>query len=865
MRLRHGFVAVMALCACAFPAHAAAATIAVNTTDDAVADDGHCSLREAINTANSDTAQFASPGECAGGSGTDTISVPAGTFKLALGFAGENFNATGDLDIRSSLTLSGAGAGTTVLDGNGLDRVLDVFAGATVTVQGVTITGGHTPTGGPGGDASGGSGSPGGDASGGSGTAGESGGGIRNDGALTVVDSEITANTTGNGGTGGVGHGGDGTTDLGVPTGGTGGDGHGGNGGSGGSGGGVFSSGGLSLLRVTVSGNTTGSGGIGGLGVGGSGGLGNTTGGNGGWGFGGQGGDGGAGGGVGAASSSSLDIEDSTISANTSGPGGMGGEGDGGPGSPTSGSTGGSGGAGQGGGGGEGAGGGIFTPGPATIVGTLVAGNVAGSGANGGFGKGGDGGGATGGGSSGGDGMFGSGGNGGPSSGGGLLIGSGTLTNVTISGNHTSAGGDGANGQGGNGAAGTGGPHGDGAAGHGGPGGDSGGGGLDAISTTTLTQATVAGNALGAPGTGGSGASGTGGSPGQPTHGFNPDAHAGAIELVLGPITLVNTIVASNSTPSCDAPKPTDGGHNISFPDTTCPGNQVDPSLLALADNGGPTKTQALSPGSPAIDAVPAAGAGCTSTDQRGVTRPFGAGCDIGAFELAPPFAASGEATDVTDTAATLHGVVTPNAGSATYHFEYGTTTAYGSSTPDTAGSGPVAAAIGGLAPGTTYHFRVVATTAFGTAQSGDATFTTAPTPPAGPAPGPGGAAALDTLAPRFLSARLVPARFAVNKKGRSERAVKSRRAKKGTTITFKLSEGGRVVFAVQRALKKKRFGKAVRFAMKAKTGTTRKKFSGRIGKRALKPGRYRLTMVATDAAGNRSRPKRLTFTVVRR
>ncbi len=54
-----------------------------------------------------------------------------------------------------------------------------------------------------------------------------------------------------------------------------------------------------------------------------------------------------------------------------------------------------------------------------------------------------------------------------------------------------------------------------------------------------------------------------------------------------------------------------------------------------LADNGGPTETIALVPGSPAIDA--ADGTNCPPTDQRGITRPQGAGCDIGAFELEVP------------------------------------------------------------------------------------------------------------------------------------------------------------------------------------------------------------------------------------
>lgn len=52
-----------------------------------------------------------------------------------------------------------------------------------------------------------------------------------------------------------------------------------------------------------------------------------------------------------------------------------------------------------------------------------------------------------------------------------------------------------------------------------------------------------------------------------------------------------------------------------------------------LADNGGDTETHALVSGSPAVDAIPSAVCG-VSTDQRGVIRPQGADCDIGAFEL---------------------------------------------------------------------------------------------------------------------------------------------------------------------------------------------------------------------------------------
>jgi hypothetical protein len=67
--------------------------------------------------------------------------------------------------------------------------------------------------------------------------------------------------------------------------------------------------------------------------------------------------------------------------------------------------------------------------------------------------------------------------------------------------------------------------------------------------------------------------------------------------------------------------------------------NAGDPGLGALADNGGPTQTRLPLPGSPLIDAIPVAscqadGASGITTDQRGVTRPQGPGCDIGAVEV---------------------------------------------------------------------------------------------------------------------------------------------------------------------------------------------------------------------------------------
>jgi sugar lactone lactonase YvrE len=94
----------------------------------------------------------------------------------------------------------------------------------------------------------------------------------------------------------------------------------------------------------------------------------------------------------------------------------------------------------------------------------------------------------------------------------------------------------------------------------------------------------------------------------------------------------------------------------------------------------------------------------------------------------------SQSAIDVTKTTATLQAQVNPNGLDTTYHFEYGTTAAYGSSIPipdADLGSDPsdqlASQDLTGLAPGTVYHFRVVATNAQGTTTGGDQTLQTVP------------------------------------------------------------------------------------------------------------------------------------------
>ncbi len=104
----------------------------------------------------------------------------------------------------------------------------------------------------------------------------------------------------------------------------------------------------------------------------------------------------------------------------------------------------------------------------------------------------------------------------------------------------------------------------------------------------------------------------------------------------------------------------------------------------------------------------------------------------------AAPTASTGPSESVTTGSAVVTGVVNPNGTATTYRFEYGTSTAYGLTTPDVdagAGSADVAAraTITGLTAGTTYHYRVVANQGSATpVTGGDRTFRTADraTPP---------------------------------------------------------------------------------------------------------------------------------------
>jgi CSLREA domain-containing protein len=111
-----------------------------------------------------------------------------------------------------------------------------------------------------------------------------------------------------------------------------------------------------------------------------------------------------------------------------------------------------------------------------------------------------------------------------------------------------------------------------------------------------------------------------------------------AVQRFSGSLTIGNTIIADSSPGDNCIGTFTSGGHNLSS-DNSCAAsltgpidlNNIDPVLGSLADNGGLTLTFALLSGSPAIDAGD--DVSCPGIDQRGVTRPQGSACDIGAYE----------------------------------------------------------------------------------------------------------------------------------------------------------------------------------------------------------------------------------------
>ncbi len=506
-----------------------AGAIVVNTGQDELNSDGDCSLREAIQATNTETTVDA----CPVAPGPSTITLPGGVYTLTLAGSGEEDNGMGDLDITGQVMIAGAGTGLTIVDGNQLDRVFHVHAGASVTLTALTIRHGRAPDGAYGG------------------SDGSDGGGILNAGQLTMTDCVIKGNQAGDGGSGEEAAG------------------------QGGRGGGIFNAGVLTLTASLIEANTTGQGGQ--LLVG-------PTSPN--W-FGGDGGGifnsgqlvmnagevrynataGHGGNGGGLANSGTLTVTNSSIISNST------------PHAGGSSSIHGSGYT-------AGDGGGLYNTGWLTILKSTISANATGNGGDGSCGG------------------PGSGGDGGGLANQGQLF----LRNSTVSGNDTGDGGTAWCGETSRGSGGA-------------------GGGLYNVGTLELDNSTISANRLGEPESGG-----------------------GGLANQTGPVHLRNTLLAANApgrvTPDCSGLL-TSHGFNLIGDATGCTlaeessGNIIgrDPFLLPLADNGGTTWTQALAPGSPAIDTGQCTDMGglLISVDQRDVPRPQGTTCDIGAYE-APDF-----------------------------------------------------------------------------------------------------------------------------------------------------------------------------------------------------------------------------------
>lgn len=590
------------------------AVIDVTTTRDSAPG----SLRAAITAANTNNED-------------DTINLPAGVYILQ-GTADEDDNAGGDLDIYTdqSITIIGQGAGTTIVDGNQGDRVLHILKG-TVYISGVTIRNGKT------GDSNQTPGSG-------------HGGGIHNNGNLTLSNCIIHNNATRDGtycGWNYVGHGGgiynSGTLTLNDCTirGNTTGTGescyiHGAGGYIGGCGGGIYNTGQLSLANCIVKSNQTGRGGSGNYGA-----------------------SGGQGGGI--YNSSTLSISNCTITANITGNGGGGGI--------------------ISGGGGDG--GGIYncSQAQATVNNSTINSNITGDGAAAGLsgtGSGGNGGGVC-----------------------NVEEGEITFINCTVSDNTTGNGQDSMFCD----------------AGHGG-----GGGGIYNSSLINLTHCTISNN------TTGNGGKVTGNdSPGS-KDGRGGDG--GGICSSGGTASVKNTIIAHNQVASTgEAPDfwgtLNSKGYNLIENTEKCSINGIvtgniigkDPVLAGLANNGGPTQTCALLPGSPAIDAGDSFG---VPGDQRGYTRPIDIpgidnvsdAADIGAYEYYSSASAQislnrSELSFGVDTAGirtSAQSVLIANSGSGILYWTISHNTNWLNCTP-TSGTGPAVVSVSiepsGLAPGT--------------------------------------------------------------------------------------------------------------------------------------------------------------------
>jgi len=342
-------------------------------------------------------------------------------------------------------------------------------------------------------------------------------------------------------------------------------------------------------------------------------------------------------------------------------------------------------------------------------------------------------------------------------------------------------------------------------------------------------------------------------------------------------LTLDNTIDTANAGGSDLAGFGLGGGSGTltaAYSDT-CLGSSAPPGAgdicAAPALVGGVNVRESAA--SPTIDAglnslVPAG----LTTDALGAPRvdPGGkATVDIGAAEYVhpPPTATTAAASAVAGDQATLTGSVDPLGTPASYSFEYGTTAAYGQTTPaSSAGSGGAAVAasavVGALQPATAYDFRIIATSPAGTATGANMAFITA-------------AAAVTKL--RESNSRW--------RAGTAIAPARHGRAADGTTFSFTLNVTGAVRFTFTHRVGGRRSGKRcvaktkrnVAHARCERTATVGslaaddgpgpndRVFDGILDGHRLRPGRYTAHLRVTAASGGAaSKPATIAFTIVK-
>ena len=338
------------------------------------------------------------------------------------------------------------------------------------------------------------------------------------------------------------------------------------------------------------------------------------------------------------------------------------------------------------------------------------------------------------------------------------------------------------------------------------------GGGLSARGTTVITNSTISGNHAGDSTHNGDSGGIEGGASVTLINDtiannecFNGEGCGGGIAF--GTYTVTNTIIANNLAgnisneevvPSNCSGTIADTGPNLENGSDCAFGahggiSSTNPLLGPLADNGGATETQGLLAGSPGIDH--GTNVGCPATDQRGVPRPQGAACDIGAVEHTVPSASTPVVSGVTTTGATLSAIAGTAFIGGRFSYRYGPTIAYGSSTlmqPLLEGVGTEAAVatLAGLAPATTYHAQLVVSTPDGSATSGDVTFTTASAPSAPTLVPPPTVTGVSQAAARWREG---------NKLAKISR--RKRKPPVGTTFSFLLNEQAALTFSFTRRI----------------------------------------------------------------